>query len=197
MTAKRLLYINGNFQSSPLLSVLRRIDRLFAEHSVPYAIIGGLAVVRSGAVRTTADIDILTSKEGWQTISDTAPLDIQPTGPDSAVDASTGVQIDVLLAGDDWKMVIPLAKPDNVREYDDDLGAWFISLLHLLELKTAVYLKKLDEDGIEIAAKDLADIVALLEANAYRIDDAFIQKIRIEVREEFTRILERVRKRRT
>ena len=84
--------------------------------------------------------------------------------------------------------------PEAVNEYDEEPGAWFISLSHLLELKIAVYLKKLGEDGIEIAAKDLADVVALMEQNLNSIDDDFIDKIRVEVRDEFVRILRKVRR---
>ena len=193
MTAKRLLEINGNFQESPLIETLRRIDDLFAKYSVAYAVIGGLAVVRNGAVRTTVDIDLLTSREGWQKIRDAAPEDLL-TAPDHAADTKTGLQIDILFDGNEWEMVIPMTKPESVREYDEQLRAWFITLPKLLELKIAVYLKKLEDDGIEIAAKDLADVVALLENNLGSIDDAFIDKIRIEVRDEFIRILQKVRR---
>ena len=193
MTAKRLLEINGDFKTSPLLQALHRIDNLFEEHSVNYAVIGGLAVVRNGAVRTTIDIDLLTSREGWQKIRDASPAGLR-TAPDNAIDTKTDVQIDVLFEGDDWEMVIPLTKPEAISEYDEQLRAWFITLPHLLELKIAVYLKKLGEDGIEIAAKDLADVVALMEQNLNSIDDDFIDKIRVEVRDEFVRILRKVRR---
>ena len=193
MTAERLLEINGNFQKSPLLETLRRIDGLFEEYSVIYAVIGGLAVVRNGAVRTTADIDILTSREGWKNIREGKPKNFQ-MAPDNAVDMSTGVQIDILFDGDEWEMVIPMATPEAVNEYDAHLGAWFISLPHLLELKIAIYLKKLSEDGIEMAAKDLADVVSLLEKNSHIINDAFIGNIRIEVRDELIRILKKVQR---
>ena len=62
-------------------------------------------------------------------------------------------------------MVIPLPEPDKVREFDEELGAYFISLKKLIELKTAVYLGKLKEDGPELAAKDMADVVMLIENN--------------------------------
>ena len=87
-----------------------------------------------------------------------------------------------------------MAKPEAVSEYDEQLRAWFITLPHLLELNIAVYLKKLKEDGIEIAAKDLADVVALLEQNLSSIDDDFIDNIRHEARDKFIRILQKVRR---
>ena len=194
MNANRVFELNGDFSKSPLIEVARRLDKLFSEHSIAYAIIGGLAVARNGAVRTTVDVDILTSHDGWNTIRRMAPAALQ-TATDSAIDTGTGVEIDVFFDGDEWDMVIPLEKAETINEYDEELGAWFISLLHLLELKTAVYLKKLSEDGIEIAAKDLADVVALIENNIEAVDEKFVERVRIEVRDELTRIFQKVQSR--
>jgi len=193
MTAKRILEINGDFHNSPLLDSLRRINKLFSEYSIPYAVIGGLAVVRNGAVRTTIDIDILTSKDGWSRIREAAPEEFK-TGMDHAVDKKNGVDIDVIFSGNDWEMVIPLPRAEEIREYDKELEAWFIDLPHLIELKTAVFLKKKIEDGFEIAAKDMADITALMENNLQKMTRVFIQKIRPEVRDEVSNILNKVKK---
>lgn len=75
-----------------------------------------------------------------------------------------------------------------MREYDRELGAYYIDLLHLLELKTAVFIKKREEDGIEIAAKDLADIVALTENNRETITADFIENMDPAVRGEYRNI---------
>ena len=63
MTAKDLLELNGDFRSSPLLDTVRRLHRLFTENRIPYAVIGGLAVIRNGAVRTTIAVDLLVRKQ--------------------------------------------------------------------------------------------------------------------------------------
>lgn len=183
MTAKKLLERNGDFSNSPLIDSLRRVNDLFEKYSAPYAVIGGLAVVRNGALRTTIDIDILTSKDDWDRIRQSNPKNFV-TGIDHAVDKKNNIPIDVLFSGKEWDMVIPLMAAKNVREYDEELHAWFIDLLHLIELKTAVYLKKKKEDGIEIAAKDLADVVALIENNPGKVTDGFIDKINLVIRDE-------------
>jgi hypothetical protein len=85
-------------------------------------------------------------------------------------------------------MVLPVPEPEAVREYDRELGAYYIDLLHLLELKTAVFIKKREEDGIEIAAKDLADIVALTENNRETITADFIENMDPAVRGEYRNI---------
>jgi len=89
-------------------------------------------------------------------------------------------------------MDIPVPEPDEVREYDRELGAWYVDLLHLIEWKTAVYRKKLREDGIEIAATDLADVVALIQSNRERIDQAFVQAVHPAVKDELDRIRRKV-----
>ena len=193
MTAKELLKLNGDFHSSPLTDTLSRINKLFEENSVSYAVIGGLAVVRNGAQRTTDDIDVLTSKDGWNKIRQVSNRGFKMQ-PDFAVDLKNGVDIDLLFTGDQWEMVIPLLDAEKIREYDEELNAWFIDLLHLIELKTAVYLKKKAKDGIEIAAKDLADTAALIKHNFDRITDQFILKMRIEVQSDVRKIREAIRK---
>jgi hypothetical protein len=168
MTAASLLRQNGNFKESPLLETVKKIHRLMSRPDLSYAVIGGLAVIRNGAARTTMDVDILTRRDDWVKLQGYAEerliLEL-----DSGVDRETGVDIDVIFPGDDWEMVIPMPDPEDVKEYDTELGAFFISLPRLLELKTAVFMKKREEDGIEIAAKDLADVVALTQNNGQHI----------------------------
>jgi len=163
----RMLRLNGNMKESPLVQVIRKIDLLCNRASIAYAVIGGMAVVRNGAFRTTMDVDILLNKHDKGNI-DTAIQKHSMTfeiGADCLLDTEYGIEVDILYSGDEWEMIIPLPKPDKIREYDSEYGAWFINFYNLLELKTAIYLKKKEEDGIEIAAKDLADITSLLQKN--------------------------------
>jgi len=164
VTPRELLETNGDFTNSPLIATARRLHALFASAGVPYAIIGGLAVARSGGFRTTHDVDVLTRREGWETVRRLSRDSLETTA-DGATDPETSVHVDVLFAGDDWHMVFPMPDPADRAEMDTALGARFLDLRHLLELKCAVYLSKLRLDGPEIAAKDLADVVALLDAH--------------------------------
>ncbi len=185
---------NGDFRESPLIDTVRRIHRVLSSLQVPYAVIGGMAVLKNGAARTTLDVDLLVDKDCWNRLRESPPeeFDLQM---DSAVDLSNGIEIDVLFPGDDWAMVISMPDPEKVREYDVGLEAYFIDLLHLLEMKTAVFIKKRDEDGLEIAAKDLADIVALTEKNGEKISPEFIDRMRKEVRGEYEKIAKKILKR--
>ncbi len=191
MTASEIFRRNGDFKDSPLITTIRRLHELFIDLDIPYAVIGGMAVVRNGAVRTTVDVDILTTRGGWNKVRVHNPRGLEVFS-DHAVDTETGVDIDVLFPGDDWAMKIPLPDPGEIGELDPLLGGYFSDLFHLIEIKTAVFIKKRDEDGIEVAAKDLADIVALTENNAERITEHFIQSLHPEVREEYRRIAARL-----
>ncbi len=99
----------------------------------------------------------MVDRDGWARAPAEASIAVEGDG---ARDRTTGIAIDVLFPGDDWEMVIPLPEPSQVREYDEDLGAWFIAPAPLVAIKTAVYLSKLAEYGEELAAKDLTDVVS-------------------------------------
>ena len=163
MTAREILILNGDFTRSPLIDTLNRLDAYFGSENIPYAVIGGLAVVRNGARRTTIDIDILINREDWKHISDNIPNFLE-VSCDSAKDRTNQVDIDILFPGDECEMEIELPNPRDIGERDEDLGGVFAGLVPLLMIKCAVYRKKLREDGIEIAAKDLYDLTELLKA---------------------------------
>jgi hypothetical protein len=142
MTAERLLRMNGDLKDpgkSDLMEVIRRFHSLSTAHDLPYCVVGGMAVVRNGLLRTTADIDILTLKKAWRNI---LPLkgEITAEGLESCVDAKTGITIDLLFADEDRGMVIDMPDPRIVGEFDEELGARFIGLHDLVQLKMAVYL---------------------------------------------------------
>jgi hypothetical protein len=171
MTAKEFLELNGDLHSSPLFDAVRRFHALSVSLRLPYCVVGGLAVVRNGAPRTTMDIDVLTIREKW---SAALPIEgeISSTGPDSCVDKPSGATIDILFAGDDWQMPLPLPDPEKVAVFDKDLGANFIGLHELVQLKMAVHLAKLRVDGPGAAAKDLSDVHELMVNNlaAFSLD---------------------------
>jgi hypothetical protein len=171
MTAKEVLNLNGDFRQSPLLDTLHRMDSYLSSNKISYAVVGGMAVVRNGAHRTTIDLDILLAKDDWDRISDNPPEFLEISG-DSAKDRINQVDIDILHPGDKWKMEIELPGPDEIGERDEALGGVFAGLLPLLTIKCAVYRKKLKEDGIEIAAKDLYDLTELLKARGSELTDA-------------------------
>jgi hypothetical protein len=174
MTAAKILQLNGDMRDSPLMEVVRRFHALSNSRDLPYCVVGGMAVIRNGYARTTIDIDILTFKKDWRKL---LPLEgeISSKGPENCVDKKTGVTIDILFADDDWQMPMGMPDPRKVGEYDQELGANFIGLLALVQLKTAVYLDKLRELGEDVASKDRSDVFELISRNLAKFSKEVIQ----------------------
>ena len=187
MNAEKLLNINGNFKKSPIIESIQRIHKLFSSNGLSYVIVGGMSVIRNGAFRTTRDIDILTTHKNWNKILEQKPKNYK-LSIDSAVDTLNSITIDILFSGDDWDMVFPLPIPEKVMDYDKELKAYFLDLFNIIQLKTAIYIQKLEENGIEIAAKDLADVVELIKNNKNRINEKFIINLHSGIRNEFRKI---------
>ena len=126
-------------------------------------------MIRNGAVRTTIGIDVLIGKKDWNRISKNPPAFLQISG-DSAKDRTNQVDIDILFP-------IEIPNPEDIGERDENLGGVFAGLIPLLTIKCAVYRKKLREDGIEIAAKDLYDLTELLKARGSELTPADYDKM--------------------
>ncbi len=182
MTAEQILRLNGNLHDSEMMNVVRRFHAFATARGLPYCVVGGMAVVRNGYPRTTEDVDILTYKAAWQQAAGGAG-DIVPDGPENCVDKKTGVTIDILFSDDDWQM--PMAMPDarSVGEYDESLGAVFIGLHALVQLKASVYLSKLWEEGENVAHKDGSDVFELIKRNIGKFSKEAIEGFHPAVRE--------------
>ena len=192
LTAAQVLRLNGDMKrDSPLMEAVRRVHALSRSRRLPYCIIGGMAVIRNGYARTTMDVDILTYRAEWTKL---LPLsgDISSEGVDRCVDNPTGVRIDVLFADDDWGMVMPMPDPRRTSEFDEELGANFIDLHALVQPKAAVYLDKLREHGPATAAKDLADVQALMTNNLGKFSIEVIRNYDPRVRKHCMKIFREV-----
>ncbi len=189
MTAAEILKLNGNMKDSPLMDAVRRFHALSSSRGLPYCVVGGMAVVRNGYPRTTIDVDILTFKKAWRTL---LPLEgeISSQGIDSCVDRASGVTIDILFADEDWEMVIPMPDPLSAGEYDEELGARFIRLHDLIQLKMAVHLSKLQDSGADVAAKDLSDVYELMRRNLAKFSPDVIRSYDPAVRKRCMRTFE-------
>lgn len=182
MTAAETLRLNGDMKrDSPMMEVVRRFHALSSSRGLPYCVIGGLAVVRNGYARTTVDVDVLTLKAEWTKL---LPLkgEILSDGVDACTDRRTGVRIDILFAEDDWGLSSALPDPRSVAEFDEELGADFIGLHALVQLKAAVYLAKLREQGEDVASKDRSDVFELMRRNLPRFSTKVIHTYHPAVR---------------
>ena len=196
MTAERLLRLNGDLgdpERSGLMDVIRRFHSFCRAHDLSYCVIGGMAVVRDGAPRTTADVDILTLKEEWTRL---LPLEgeLRSIGIDTCVDTESGVKIDILFVEDDWGMVMPMPDPRMAGEYDEEARAFFMGLHDLVQLKMAVYLSKLTEYGKATAAKDLGDVHALIKNNLPKFSKEVLSRYHPALRDHCLEVYEEVQR---
>jgi len=148
-----------------------------------------MAVIRNGYARTTMDVDILTFKTDWRKL---LPLEgeISSVGPENCVDKKTGVTIDILFADDNWQMPVAMPDPRKVGEYDQELGACFIGLHALVQLKAAVYFDKLREQGEDVASKDRSDVYELISRNLGKFSKEVIQSYDQAIREHCMKAFE-------
>jgi hypothetical protein len=181
MTAGMTLRLNGDMKrDSPMMEVVRRFRALCSRRGLSYCIVGGMAVIRNGYPRTTMGIDILTHRDEWMKM---LPLEgeISSEGIDQCVDGRTGVRIDVLFA--DWGMPTGMPDPGKAGEFDEELGATFMGLHDLVQMKAAVYLSKLREQGEDVASKDRSDVFELISRNLSRFSKEIVQAYHPAVRE--------------
>jgi hypothetical protein len=167
---------------------LRRITSRLDEIGVPYAVVGGMALVAHGYDRTTNDVDILVESKGLEQIH--ARLDglgyVRPfAGSKNLSDAITGTRIEFLISGQfpgDGKPK-PVAFPDPREAISID-GIKFIPLQKLIELKLA--------SGISAAhrAKDIGDVQELI--HVLKLPRDFAEQLNPYVREKFLELWEAV-----
>jgi len=190
MTAARSLQLNGDMKrDSPMMEAIRRFHALSSSRGLPYCVVGGMAVIRNGYARTTIDIDILTYRSEWLKVIPLAG-EFSSEGIDCCTDLQTGVRIDILFAEENWGMPTALPDPRKVAEFDEELGANFIGLHALVQLKAAVYLAKLHEQGEDFASRDRSDVFELMRGNLPQFSKAIIKTYHPAVRKHCMKAFE-------
>lgn len=158
---------------SPIHESAQRLARALTELQVPFVVVGAMAVNAHGHLRTTGDVDILLTREGLATFKrhwlGRGWVEKFP-GSKGLRDAVTGVQVDVLLAGEfpGDGATKPVVFPDPARAEVEVSKAGFpvLALRPLLELKLA--------SGMTAPhrPRDLDDVIQLIRANALGQDYA-------------------------
>jgi hypothetical protein len=147
--------------SDPVHQALREIARRLDELHIPYAVVGGMALVAHGYARTTVDVDVLITPEGLDAAHRSLEgLGYVPpfAGSKNLRDTQTGVQIEFLVTGQypgDGKPK-PVAFPDPAAASTEIDGIRFAKLPTLIELKLA---SGMTNPG---RLRDLADVQELI-----------------------------------
>jgi len=181
----------GFFMSDhPVKRSLRKVTARLDELQIPYAVVGGMALVAHGYERTTTDVDLLVTAEGLKAIH--AALDglgyVPPfAGSKHLRDAETGVRIEFLVAGQypGDGVPKPVAFPDPAKVAIDLGGSKVIALERLIELKLASGMTNLGR------LKDLGDVQELIRVLTLEAD--FATRLDESVRGKFLELLQGVK----
>lgn len=165
---------------------LDRVARRLTEEGIPYAVIGGMALVAHGFVRFTNDVDLLTTREGLDRIHQRlVGRGYRPAFEGSRKklrDTQTGIDVEFITTGEfpgDGKPK-PVVFPDPSEASVERDGRQIIELVKLIELKLA--------SGLTAPKRmrDLADVQDLIMALQLPRDLA--EQLDPSVRDEYLRM---------
>ena len=129
-------------QTDPVHESLREITSELGKLGIPYAVMGGMALVAHGYLRTTEDVDILVTQDGLQEIHRSlVGRGYRPVfeGSKNVRDTRTGVRIEFVVAGgypgDGKPKPVAFPNPEQVAVEIDCIR--YVSLPCLVELKLA------------------------------------------------------------
>jgi hypothetical protein len=183
----RLREIGMFFQKrSPQHQTMRRLARRLKKAGIPYAVMGAMAVNAHGAERTTRDVDILLTAEGFERFRQEFVGEIfeQVEGrPRRFRERQSGVTVDCLITGryPGSGKPGPLAFPDPALASQEIDKIQVLTLPHLIELKLAAR-----------RYYDFGDVVFLIRT--HNLDESFRQHLHQSVHKDFIECLEEKRR---
>lgn len=172
---------------------MRRLAESLAAESIPYAVLGGLALGEHGYVRMTDDVDIVLTPWGLERfVSTFVGRGYAPAFPGETRafrDAETGVRVEILVTGE----YPGDGKPKPVSFPDPDASAIEVDGIRVIELPRLVELKLASGMTAPDRLRDLADVQELIRAE--NLDDSFAARLDQSVREKFLELVASVKRR--
>jgi hypothetical protein len=185
--AQRLREIGLFFQGKDAVhQTLRRAVKRLEKAGIPYAIAGGMAVNAHRYQRTTGDVDILMTAEGFAEFRRLfVPQNYEnyPGRQRRFKDRKNEVRVDVLVTG----LFPGSGKPGPVAFPDPAQVSETVANIRVVDLPTLVQLK--------LAARryrDFGDVVELIRFNL--LDESFAQRLHPSVRGDYFECLEEKRR---
>jgi hypothetical protein len=181
--------IDGYFmRTDRVWQTMERVTSRLSEAGIPHAVIGGMSLSLHGYARPTADVDILTTREGLDEVHrKLVGLGYRPAfegARKTLKDTTTGVKVDFITEGEypgDGKPK-PVRFPDPRGVTVERLGFNVIAVEKLIELKLASGMTS------PLRLRDLADVQDLIVALKLPRDVA--EQLDPSVRDEFLRMWE-------
>jgi hypothetical protein len=170
----------------PVHKTMRRIAKLLEKAKIPYAVVGGMAVFAQGYRRTTDDLDILLTPEGFDAFRRLfVPKNYEsvPHRRKRFLDPVTAVTFDILVTG----LFPGTGKPGPIAYPDPAKVSETIERIRVVDLPTLIQLK--------LAARrhqDFADVVNLIRV--HNLDESFQAKLHLAVHQDYIECLEEKRR---
>ncbi|HLF27243.1 MAG TPA: hypothetical protein VJG32_12980 [Anaerolineae bacterium] len=178
-------------EEGDVYEALRRLARRLDAEGIPYALIGGMALISHGYRRFTEDVDILLTSEGLAAFRDKCVgrgyVPAFPGAQKAFRDTDNHVRIEIITTGEypgDGRPK-PVAFPDPAQAAIEHDGLRIIQFEKLVELKLA--------SGLSAAhrLRDLADVQDLILGLDLPLDLA--DRLDASVRAEYRRLWEAAR----
>jgi hypothetical protein len=177
------LFFQGNDEvHKSMRRLVKRLDRA----GIPYVIVGGMAVFAHHYRRTTDDLDVLLTPEGFQEFQRRfVPKNYGrlPQRSRRFVDRTNDVTLDVLVTG----LFPGTGKPGPVAYPDPTSVGETIEKIRVVDLVNLIQLK--------LAARryqDFADVVNLIRFN--NLDESFAERLHSSLRGDYIECLEEKRR---
>lgn len=169
----------------PVHKTMKRLAKRLEKAGIPYAIVGGMAVYAHQYRRTTDDLDVLLTRDGFAEFRRRfVPKYYSPTErPRRFVDKASGITVDVLVTG----LFPGSGKPGPVAYPDPINVTQEIEKVRVIDLPTLIQLK--------LAARqhqDFADVVNLI--SAHHLNESFAAKLHATLRRDYIECLEEKRR---
>jgi hypothetical protein len=184
---KRLKEIDMFFQGKdPVHKTMRRLVKRLEKAKIPYAIASGMALNAHRYRRTTGDVDVLLTAEGFAEFRRRfvgKNYQLSEGRRRRFVDRTSQVTLDVLLSG----LFPGSGKPGPSAFPDPESVGQTIDSVRVVNLETLVQLK--------LAARrhrDFGDVVELIRI--HNLDEAFAGQLHRSVRRDFIECLEEKRR---
>lgn len=169
-----------------LKATMDRLIQRFTELGVPYALVGGYALILHGVRRFTEDIDLLVDEGGLARLRKALIGHGYVTIPGSSRnirDATTGVCIEFVVSGqypgDGKKKSVVFPQPADVAEE--------IENVNVVNLKTLIELKLASGMTGKGRLQDLADVQRLIQR--HRLRREFADDLDLSVRDAYYKLL--------
>jgi hypothetical protein len=184
---KRLKEISMFFQGKDdVHKAMRRLVKRLEKAEIPYAILGGMAVNAHRYERTTGDVDVLLTQDGFEEFRKRfVPKQYSTVEgrPRRFVDRTNKVTLDVLVTG----RFPGSGKPGPIAFPDPSEVSEIIRSVRVVDLATLIQLK--------LAARryrDFGDVVELIRFND--LDEAFADRLHQSVRRDYIECLDEKRR---